>query len=804
MRNFALDMRYGLRMLLKNPFFTAVAVITLALGIGANTAIFSVINGVLLSPLPYANPDQLVMVWVDNRRQGVRDDNTSFPDFLDWRDRNKTFQAMSGIKDHMVSLTDADEPEVLRAAAVTSNFFQLMGVNPAQGRGFTIEEEQPGRVKVVVLGHGLWRRRFGGDPGILNKTISLNDEPRLVVGIMPPGFQFPNKAELWGPLAPNERLRAARGAFWLPIVGRLKAGVTRAQAQADMDLIASQLEQQYPDTNAGVGVNVVPLKEQVVGNIRTALLVLLCAVAFVLLIACANVANLLLARAAARQHEIAVRATLGATRLRTVRQLLTESLLLSTVGGALGILLAWWGLESLLKLSLANVPRLDNVHLDARALWFTFGLSLLTGVIFGLAPALQTSQIDIGETLKEGGRSSGSSRIQRVRSAFIVAEVALALVLLVGAGLLIRSFWHLRQVSICFKPDHLLTLQLVLPGNKYPEGDQMVTFYRQLQERLAAIPGVESASATSAIMLPKLPSSGTFSIKNRPTDPRERPEELPYDSIQPNYFQTMGIQLLRGRAFTAQDAKGAPAVAIVNETFAERYFPNDDPIEKQFTFGDANDNPKWIRIVGVVRDTKRQGLDAPTRIESWMPHAQVASGSMQVVVRTAGDPQSLIGAVRGAVWSLDRNLPIQQIQTMEQILAEGVAQRRLNMLLLGFFAAVALILAAVGIYGVMSYVVTQRAHEIGIRMALGARIGDVIRLVVGQGMKLALLGVGIGLIATFALTRLMATLLFGVSATDPLTFIAIAVLLLAVALLACWIPARRTTKVDPVIALRRE
>jgi putative ABC transport system permease protein len=797
-------MRYGLRMFLKNPVFTAVAVITLALGIGANTAIFSVINGVLLSPLPYAGPDQLAMVWVDNRQQGVRDDTTSFPDFLDWRDRNKTFQGMSGIRDHGVCLTGVGEPEVLRAAAVSSNFFQLMGVNPAQGRGFTSEEERPSKVKVIVLGHGLWQRRFGADPGILNKTIMLNYEPRLVVGIMPPGFQFPNKAELWAPLAPNEGLRATRGAFWLPVVGRLKAGVTRAQAQADMDLIASQLEQQYPDTNAGIGVNVVLLKDQVVGNIRTLLLVLLCAVAFVLLIACANVANLLLARAAARQREVAVRATLGATRPRTVRQLLTESLLLSVVGGALGLLLAWWGLASLLKFSPANIPRLDNVHLDARALCFTFGLSLLTGVIFGLAPALQTSQIDIGETLKEGSRSSGGLRMQRVRSAFIVAEVALALVLLIGAGLLIRSFWHLRQISPGFKPEHLLTLQLGLPRNKYPEGDPVVTFYQQLQERLAAIPGVESSSATSAVMLPKLPNSGSFSIKNRPSDPRERLVELPFDSILPNYFQTMGIQLLRGRAFTAQDAGGAPAVAIVNETFAKHYFPNDDPIEKQFAFGDANVKPNWIRIVGVVRDTKRQGLDAPIRIESWMPHAQMPSDSMHVVVRTAGDPQALIGAVREAVWSLDRDLPILQIQTMEQILAEAVAQRRLNMFLLGLFAAVALILAAIGIYGVMSYVVTQRTHEIGIRMALGAQIGDVIRLVVGQGMRLALLGVGIGLIATLALTRLMATLLFSVSATDPLTFIAIAVLLLAVALLACWIPARRAAKVDPVIALRFE
>jgi putative ABC transport system permease protein len=803
MQNVLQDLRYGLRMLSENPVFTAVAIITLALGIGANTAIFSVINGVLLSPLPYERPDQLAIVWAVNQRQGIRDDITSYPNFLDWRDRNKAFQGMSALRDLKVNLTGVGEPEELRGAAVSSNFFRLMGGNPAQGRGFVGEEEQPGKGKVIVLGHGLWLRRFGGDPGVLNKTILLNGEPHTVIGIMPPGFRYPDKAEFWAPLTPNERLRGARGAFWLQVVGRLKAGVTRAQAQADMDVIASQLEQQYPDTNTGLGSNVVLLQEQVVGDIRTALLVLLCAVAFMLLIACANVANLLLARAAARRREVAVRAALGATRLRIVRQLLTESVLLSVAGGVLGLLLAQWGVASLLKLSPANIPRLENIQLDVRVLCFTLGLSTLTGILFGIVPALQTSQIDIGESLKEGRGSSGPG-IQRIRGAFIASEVALTLILLVGAGLLIRSFWHLKQVNPGFKTDQLLTLQLSLPRTKYREGSQAVTFYQQLQERLAAIPGVESASGASAILLSKLPNSSGFSIENHPPDPTAQQVELPFDSILPSYFQTMGIQLIRGRDFAARDAQDAPRVAIVNEAFVNRYFPGDDPVGKRFTFGDANNNPQWISIVGVVRDTKRQGLDAPIRIESWMPYAQAPSAGMQIVIRTTGDSQTLVGAARKAVWSLDKDLPIQKIQTMERILDEGVAQRRLNMLLLGLFATIALIMAAVGIYGVMSYVVMQRTHEIGIRMALGAQMGDVTRLVVGQGMKLALLGVGAGLIATLALTRSMATLLFGVSAADPLTYVAIAVLLLAVALLACWIPARRTTKVDPVIALRRE
>jgi putative ABC transport system permease protein len=791
-------------MMFNNPVFTAAAVIALALGIGANTAIFSVINGVLLSALPYPRPGQLTMVWADNRQQGIGDDVTSYPNFLDWRDRNKTFQGMAGMRDQPIKLTGVSEPEELRGAAVTSNFFQLMGVNPAQGRGFTTEEEQLGKDKIIVLGYGLWYRRFGGDPGILNKTISLDSEQHTVVGIMPPGFQFPSKAELWKPLAVEDQLRVVRGAFWLPVVGRLKPGVTRAQAQADMNVIAGQLEQQYPDTNTGFGINVVPLQEQIVGKIRMVLLVLLYSVTFVLLIACANVANLLLARAADRRREVAVRVALGASRLRIVRQLLTESVLLSVLGGALGLLLAWLGLTSFLKLGPADIPRLDNIHLDWHVLGFTFGISLLTGVLFGIVPALQTSRIDIGEALKDGGRSSGDRDIQRIRNIFIVAEVAMTLILLVGAGLLIRSFWHLQQVNPGFKADHLLTLQLDLPQTKYREGRQAVTFYQQLQERLTAIPGVESASATSSIMLSATPQSGGFTIENRPPDPREKHVELPFDSILPNYFQTMGIQLLGGRSFTPQDADGAPAVAIVNESFAKRFLPNEDPIGKRFTFGAANDNSQWIRIIGVVSDTRRQGLEAPIRIESWMSYAQMPSSGMQIVVRTAGDPQALVGAVREAVRSLDRDLPLQRIETMEQILDKRIAQRRLNMLLLGLFATVALILAAVGIYGVTSYVVTQRTHEIGIRIALGAQIGNVMRLVVGQGMKLVLLGVGLGVIAALALTRLMAALLFGVGVTDPLTLSAAILLLLAVALLACWIPARRATKLNPMTALKCE
>jgi putative ABC transport system permease protein len=805
MQSFWQDLRFGARMLLKKPVFTLIAVITLSLGIGANTAIFSVVNGVLWSALPYPQPEQLARVWMDNRRQGIREDITSYPNFQDWRDQNKSFQGMACVRNRNANLTGEGEPEEIRAASVSANFFQLMGVNPELGRGFTAEEEQPGRDRIVVLSHGLWQRRFGGDPGILNRTISLNGESHVVVGVAPPGFQFPEKTEIWSPLAPNENMRAARGVFWLPVVGRLKPGVTRAQAQADMDLIGKQLEQQYPNMNAGYGVNVVPLMEQTVGSIRRSLLVLFGAVLFVLLIACANVANLLLARAATRQREVALRAALGASRWRIVRQLLTESVLLAVVGGALGVMLAWWGLQLLIDLSPANIPRLENISLDGRALGFTMALSLLTGLIFGLAPALQTSHLELGETLKEGGRGgSGGRRAQHIRSVFIVAEVALTLALLVGAGLLIRSFWRLQQVDPGFKTDSILTLRLSLPRSKYSEEAQVVSFYERLQERLSALPGVEAASATNGILLPMVTNSSIFAIENKPQDPRERQFELPFNAVMPNYFQTMGVQLLSGRAFTAQDARDKPRVAIVNETFVKHYFPNEDPIGRRFTFFDANDNTQWITIVGVVRDTKRQGLDQPIRMESWLPHAQSQSRSMEVVLRTAGDPLTLSQTAREVVWSLDRDLPIPKMETVERVLSENVAQRRLNMLLLGLFALVALILAAVGIYGVMSYAVTQRTNEIGIRMAMGAKASAVLWLVVRQGMLLVLAGVVIGLAATFALTRLMASLLFGVSATDPITFVAIAALLTGVALVACWIPARRAAKVDPMVALRYE
>jgi len=803
MRTFLQDLRYGARMLVKQPGFTLIALLTLSMGIGANTAIFSVVNSLLLRPLPYSESEQLTWVWMDNRPEGIREDITSWPNFEDWRAQNQSFQAMAGVRDRRFNLTGAGEPEELYGANVSPNFFELMRVSPARGRGFNADEEHEGRDQVVVIGHGLWQRRFGGDANIVGQTLSLSGQPHTIIGVMPPGFQFPNKTEVWKPLAPDAQTRRARGSFWLPVIGRLKPGVTRAQAQTDMAGIAQRLEQQYPNTNTGFGVNVVLMHEQLVGKMRTALWVLLGAVGCVLLIACANVANLLLARAATRQKEVAIRAALGASRGRVVRQLLTESVLLAAAGGVLGLLLARWGLDALVAFAPSDLPRAESISIDRRVLFFTLGLSLLTGLVFGLAPALQSSKLGLGEVLKEGGRSSGGGG-RHTRSVLVVAEIALALVLLVGAGLLLKSSWRLQQVNPGFNPERVLKVRLSLPPSKYPEGANVVAFYQQLLERLRALPGVKAAGATSSVLLYKVHNSAGISIEGRPAPSGGSRPELPLDSVSPSYFQVLGMQLIQGRNFTEQDKRDGLPVAIVNETMARRFWPDEDPIGKRFTFGYAGPQARWLTVVGVVRDSRRQGLDAPIRIESFLPYAQRPLRAMEVVLRTTDDPLTMARTVRSAVWSLDGDLPVSEIQTVEQMVGASVAPRRFNLLLLGLFALVAVLLAAVGIYGVMSYSVTQRAHEIGIRMALGAQTRAVLSLVIGQGMRLALLGVGIGLAVAVGLTRLMAGLLFGVSATDPMTFGAIALLLVGIALLACYLPARRATKVDPMIALRCE
>ena len=800
------DLRYGIRKLAKNPGFTAVVVLALALGIGANTAIFSVVNATLLHPLAFKDPGRIAMVWMDNRKLGVDQDWHSYLNFLEYKNGSQTFEDIAAFNDRSFNLTGAGDPIRVLGAWATASLFPVLGVDPILGRAFTSDEEEPGRDLVVVLSHGLWQRRFGADPQIIGQQISLNGKNRTVIGVMPASFRFPDKdAELWVPLSPDAQLRNNRNALWLKAVGRLKPGVTLEQARADMGTIAGRLEQQY-DFMSGYGVNLVPIHDQVVGSVRPAMLVLLAAVALVLLIACANVANLLLVRAAAREREIAVRAALGAARGRLVSQMLTESIVLATAGGVAGLLIAVLGLRMLLAMAPVDIPRLDQIRVDWQVLAFALGLSLATGVVFGLVPALQASRPDLNESLKEGGRGSTTGiRGRRIRGALVISEIALSLVLLIAAGLMIKSFVHLQQFNLGFNPDRMLTLRLQLPGSKYKDDSQVAGFYRELLAGVENLPGVQSVGAISTIFLTKTPYSTNFTIQGRPPLRPGEQIEVPIDSISPNYFRVMGIPLLRGREFTDDDKAGAPGVVMINQTFARRFFPDEDPIGKRFVYGMPDGpNPPWLTIVGVVGDTRRTGFDAEIRPETYLPYSQTPDRSMYLVVRAASSPMPVIQPVRDAVWAIDKDQAVFSVETMDQLLSEMMAQRRFNMLLLAIFAGAALILAAVGIYGVMSYSVTQRTHEIGVRIALGAGRATVLRQVTGQGMMLAAAGIGLGLAGSLALTRLMAGLLFEVHATDPVTFVLIPLLLGGVALAASVIPARRAMKLDPILALRYE
>jgi putative ABC transport system permease protein len=799
------DLRYSVRMLIKRPGFTFVVVAALALGIGANTAIFSVVNSILLRPLPYRDPARLAMIWMDNKRMNVDQDIHSFANYIDYRDQNQVFESMAAYSGVSLNLVGVGEPERIIGSAATASLFEVLGVAPVRGRVFTVEEETIGQNRVAVLSYGLWQRRFAGDPNIVGQEILLSDVSRTVIGVMPPSFKFPHKdAEIWVPLALDENQKRSRGSFGYYAIGRLKPGVSLQQAQAEMGTIASNLESQY-NFLEGLGVNLVPLHQQVTGRVRPALLVLLGTVAFVLLIACANVANLLLARSAGREREIAIRTALGANRKRLIRQLLTESALMGLAGGAIGLLIAKWGLSALIALSPEDIPRLDQIGIDGRVLGFTLLVSLLTGLVFGLVPALQASKPDLNESLKESGRSSTSGvERRRVRSSLVVLEVALSLVLLVGAGLMIKSFSRLQKVDLGFNPDRLVSMNIQLSRTKY-QGPLSTQFFRQLIERVEAMPGVESAGATTAIFIDALPNSTNFTVEGKPPVPASEQIETPVDSVTPSYFRTMGISLLQGREFTEQDGLESQPVAIVNDTFARRFWPGEEPIGRRFKFGGSDSNAPWMTIVGVVGDMRRTGLDVDVRCETFLPYTQRRFiGFLSLVVRAKTDPRGLATAVRDQVWSIDPGQPVSHIRTMDEMLNGMMAQRRLNMVLFALFGGVALVLAAVGVYGVISYSVTQRTHEIGIRMALGAGRADVLKLIVRNGMTLVLIGVGIGLIGAFALTRLMTTLLFEVSATDLATFAAISGILSSVGLAACFVPALRAMKVDPMFALRYE
>lgn len=805
------DLRHGLRVMAKQPGFTLVAVITLALGIGANTAIFSVVNGVLLNPMPYRAADRLVQFWESNPLKNWTQATVAPANLFDWQKQNQSFDDIAayigsdkkgpGISG--LQLTGSGEPDRVQALFVTGNLFSVLGVDALIGRTLREEETWQGKNMVVVLSYGLWRRRFGADPSIVGQTIALNGRNREVIGVMSPEFYFPSKeVEMWLPMGWDyNQIVQMRRPHFLRAVGRLKDGITVGQARAEMNNIAGQLEEQYPVTNTQMGVGLGPLKEWVVSDTRLPLIIFLVAVAFVLLIACANVANLLLARAATRTREVAIRTALGAPRRRIVKQLLTESLLLATAGGGLGLLLALWCKDLLVKFSPGNIPRLDEARLDARVLGFSIGITLLTTFLFGLVPALQSSKPDLVATLKEGGQKGGSQG-GRVRNTLVVAEVALALVLVIGAGLMIRSFLRLQHVDPGFNANNVLMITIDLPSARYPEVSQAITFFEEAEQRIKGLPGVVDVGSTN---VPALKGSGytnDMTIPGRP--PEDYIREIRHKTITPDYFRTMGIQLLSGRFFDSSDnAKGAQTI-IVNEAFARRCFPDEEAVGKQVKFARPNEPGPWETIVGVVRNEKQDSLSADPKAEAYKSQLQETSSGMTLVVRTAGDPRPLIATVREEIRALDKDLPPYNIKTMSDVLYESLARERFTTLLLVVFAGLALVLASVGIYGVMSYSVTQRTHEIGIRMALGAQTRDIFREVVGQALRLAGIGVGVGLAGAFALTRLMGTLLYGVSTTDPLTFTLIAILLAGVSLVASYIPARRATRVDPMIALRYE
>jgi putative ABC transport system permease protein len=805
------DISFGIRSLLKHPGFTALVIVTLALGIGASTAIFSVVNTVLLRPLPYRQADRIVAIQELNA-QGTRGQVTP-ANFLDWRAQNTVFENLAAMLTRPANLASQDQAERIELAMTSANFFAVFGIDPVQGRVFIPSDEQAGHAPVVVVSYALWQRRFAGDPGLVGKPITIDGQSYTVVGIAPAGFQYPDKTEVWVPpfrLAPalNERMdpTQVRGFGMLAAVARLKPGVSLPQAASEMEVITARLRQQYPETNNRRFNRVVSLQTHLVGETRSMLLLLFGAVGFVLLIACANVANLLLAGAASRQKEMAIRTALGASRWRVMQQLLTESTILALGGGALGLFLALWGVVLMTKLLPRDFPRLAEISMDWRVLGFTLAASVLTGILFGLAPALQISRTDVQESLKESGRGASSGkRHNRLRNLLIVSEVALSVVLLVGAGLLFRSFMQLQAVNAGFTPEQVLTVRLTPAGPSYKADADYMSFYSRVIQGVSDLPGVQGVGAINTLPLAKGPTGG-FRIEGAPLLTRDQWPSSNYRGVTSNYFQTMNIPIVQGRAFTEHDNANAPLVIIINQAAARRDFTNENPIGKRINLGgnDPRGQPIWWEIVGVTADVRNLELREEASPEFYTSALQDTWNGMSLVVRTTVEPASLSSEVRRVVGDVDKAAPVSEVKTMERIVDEAVTQPRFNLFLLGLFGGIALLLSAAGIYGVTAYAVTQRTHEFGIRMALGAQVGDVLRMILGQGMRLIGVGVLIGLLASFALTRLLKSLLFGVSVTDPLTFVAIAVVLMSVALLACYIPARRATKVDPLVALRYE
>jgi len=816
------DLRYGIRMLLKAPNFTLTAVLTLALGIGANTAIFSAVNAVLLRPLPYPESDRLMFLSERSRR--TESMPVSWPNYLDWRARQSSFECIGVYNYDSYNMTGGGEPERLQAGQVSADLFAALRVDAALGRVFTNDEDRPGVAPVVTLGHGLWRRRFGGDPNILNRTITLNDRSYTVIGVMPEGFQFPSRAELWVPagLLSGGEWRNRDNHPGLYGVARLKPGVTIEQARADMEAIALGLEKEYPRTNRDIRVTITPLLETMVGDARRALWTLFAAAGLVLLIACANVANLLLARATVRQREMAVRAALGASRIRLARQLLAESVTLALLGGGAGLLLAQWGVSAMVAIGARSLPRASEISLDSRALAFTAAASILTGVLFGLVPAWRAGRVALQQSIKEAGHSLATSK-QRTRGALVIAETALALMLLIGAGLLLRSFYRLNMVSPGFDYDHLLSFSLSLPAGKYTNPEQRSGFYSDLIRKLSALPGAQSAGLASGLPFGASSWRTRFVVEGRPAPPPGETPMLETLLVSPDYFRTMGIPLRAGRYFTEQDdrrrlagrdlsglnegarmAAGLNAI-VIDEEFARRHWPNENAVGKRIRLAPVDPGSPALTVVGVVGRVKMDRLSVESNLaQAYFSYLQLPFSNMTAVIRSRLEPAQMIAAARRQIQAIDPHQPIYNIRTLEQVRATSIAPERVNLTLLGLFAAMALILAAIGLYGVMAYSVAQREREIGVRMALGARRRDVFKLIAQQGLRLLLIGVAIGLAGASVAARVMKTLLFEVSAADPLTFVGSPLLLAVVALFACWIPARRATKVDPLTAMRRE
>ncbi len=799
------DVRHGFRQLRLNPGFASLAIATLALGIGANTALFSVVHAILLKPLPYREPDRLARVWMDNRRLQLREDWASWLNYQDYKRLGTSFGQMAAFSDSAANLTSDGEPERVLGARTEAALFDLLGIRPLLGRVYTRDEEVAGKADVWVIGWSLWQRRYGGGRDVLGKQIELDGRRATIIGVMPPGFRFPAKdSEFWSPLVVGEGAKRRVG-YWLQMVARLKPGATMEQAQTEMNVVGRQLEQQYPNENAGYGIFVNPLVNHVVGNTRTPLLMLLGAVGFVLLIACTNVAGLMLARAEARGREVAVRAALGAGRGRLAVLMLSEAVSLAAVAGAAGLVAAWVGVRVLVAVAPVDLPRLDEISLNAPVLLFALAVTGLTSVLFGLAPALRISLLNLNEALREGGRGvAGSLGGQRIRSTLVISECALAIMLLAGAGLLLRSLSSLRAVDPGFRTHGVLMMEAAASRTKYPEGPQAADFYQRLMERVRGLPGVTGAGAITTLLLSETPNSGTFTLEDRPPFPPAEQIEATTDIVSPGFFRAMNVRLKYGRFFDDRDREGAPRAAIINSTFAERYWPGRDPVGRRFVFGTPSERNAWITIVGVVEDMHRRGLHRAARLETFGPLAQRPARGMQLMVTTAGEPLALARAVRSEIRVLDSTAPVTKVTTVEAELGESMAHRRFQALLLAMFAALALVLAAVGVFGLMYQTVARRTHEIGLRMALGAQSGDVVGMILRHGLLLAGIGVAMGVLGALVLSRVVRGLLFGVGPADPVSYLSAVVLLSGAAFVACWLPARRATRVDPLATLRHE